>query len=111
MSGADDLFTGDAPPPPTNRLPRIRRILLVALPLDLLGIPCFTGVPGAILTLWAWQLADEELARVESGALPVALRPDVVRIRAQAFGLLVFVLLSLVAQMILYSWILKGGAA
>ena len=99
----DDLFQRDAPVRPTpNRLSLITVLLGVAAPLNFLGIACFTAIPGVILTLLAWQLADEELARVESGALGPALRPKVQRLRAVAFGQLGFCALSLMTQMFLY---------
>ncbi len=109
MSGVDDLFAPEplpgGPPaaPPVDRLRRVRVILGVALPLNLFGIFCFTGVPGAILSLVAWQLADEEVARAEAGVLPKEQLPRARRARNFAFGQLTFVMLSLAAQLVLFS--------
>lgn len=104
MSGVDDLFSPDAPPPapPTDRLRRIGILLAVALPLNLFGVVCFTGVPGAVMALVGWQLADEEVARAESGALPKSELPRAQRMRAFAFSQMTLALLSLVAQVVLF---------
>lgn len=104
MGGVDDLFSGDGPAAPVeDRLRTIWRVLLIAAPLNACGITCFTGVPGAALTLWAWQLAEEERARVESGALPAERGGPVGRARSAAFGMLIFVAASLVAQIFLFT--------
>ncbi len=107
MSTADDLFGGSGPPdgpPPSARLDRARRWLWLALVLDALGPFCFTSVPGALLTLWAWQAADEELARVESGNLPAALEGPARNVRRLAWGLAAFCAVSMTFQMMLF-WI------
>ena len=105
MSGVDDLFSPDAPPPPPpkDRLRRIGRLLAVSLPLNLLGPLCLTGVPGAILALIGWQLADEEVARAESGAVPKDQLPRARRMRTFAFSQLSLAMLSLVAQVFLFA--------
>lgn len=112
----DEVFGGgEAPaPPPEVGLARVRRLLLVSLVLDVLGPCCFTGVPGAILTLWTWQRADEEAERVKSGALPAALGPVAERLRRQSFALLVFSGISLTFQAVLlgtglYAYLLGAG--
>ena len=67
----DALFDGDPPAPPEPAEPRLRAIrgmLWVGIPLVILGIPCWTSVPGAVLTLWAWLSTDAELPRIEAGA-------------------------------------------
>lgn len=64
------LFAGEPAAPPREAAPsllRIRLLLGLALPFNLLGIPCGIGVPGGILTLWAYLLSDAELVRVEDG--------------------------------------------
>jgi len=110
VSNVDDLFApeplpgGPPAPPPVDRLRRVRVILGVALPLNLVGVFCLTGVPGAILTLVAWQLADEEVARAEAGVVPKEQLPRARRARDFAFGQLVFVLLSLTAQVALFTF-------
>lgn len=107
MSTADDLFAGSGPPvgpPPSARLDRARRWLGLAFVLDILGPFCFTSVPGALLTLWAWQAADEELARVESGALPATLAGPARNVRRLAWGLASFCAMSMTFQVMLF-WI------
>jgi hypothetical protein len=104
MANVDDLFSGGAKAPPiADNLARIWRFLVFATPLNLFGFACFTSVPGAFLTLWAWQLAEEEVARVESGALPAERGASVRAARGYAFGMLVFVCFSLLGQIVLYS--------
>jgi hypothetical protein len=64
------LFSGEPAAPAREAGPsllRIRLLLGLALPFNLLGIPCGIGVPGGILTLWAYLLSDAELVRVEDG--------------------------------------------
>ncbi len=103
MSGADDLFSTEAPAPVHDRLGRVEKLLAIALPLNALGIFCFTGVPGAVLALLAWHTADEEMLRIESGALPADRMVRARRLRGLGFGLLVFALLSLSAQVTLFA--------
>lgn len=103
MSGVDDLFQRDQPVVAApDRLRTVWRLLIVAIPLNLCGITCFTGVPGAILSLLAWYLADEELGRVESGALPADRRDRVSRVRLIAFVQLVFCGLTLLVTAALF---------
>lgn len=89
MSGVDELFGGGkAPPPSDDRLRVIVRWLVFGAILDLAGPCCFTGVPGAAVTLWAWYLADEEVTRAENGLLDPAVARRAVKVRATAFALL-----------------------
>ena len=97
----DALFAGEPPPPPVEVGPRlrlIRAVLLASLPLNLLGVPCWTGVPGAALTLWAWLQADGEMARVEAGEYPSDDAATLMRLRTAAGWLLGFCVLSLLVQ-------------
>jgi hypothetical protein len=105
----DALFSGEPPPPlldggPPRRV--IRRILCFAIPLDLLAIPLWTGVPGAILTLWAWLRADAEAQRVEEGRYEDADSAALLRLRRVARAALIFILLSFVLQI----WLLGQPA-
>ena len=55
----DALFAGEPHPAvPQSRARNARRLLWVGIPLVLLGIPLWTGVPGALIILWAWLLAE-----------------------------------------------------
>ena len=103
----DALFDGEPPLPPLDPTPRLRRLtllLVVAIPLDLLGITCFTGVPGAILTLVAYLQADAEQALVDAGRYASerhAVRLK--RIRQLALWMMVFTLVSLAIQVVLFA--------
>ncbi len=101
----DQLFGGEGGsgpstgPEPRNGL--ILGLLIVAAPLDLLGIACCTSIPGMVLTLAAWLVADADLARVESGHLPMDKAPALVRLKQIAFGLLVWCGATFLIQMAL----------
>ena len=103
----DELFGGEPALPPLDPAPRLRRlvlILVVAIPLDLLGITCFTGVPGAVLTLVAYLSADSEQALVDAGRYPdeaTALR--LARIRRVALWAMAVTICSLVVQIVLFT--------
>jgi len=103
VSGVDDLFTDERAAPARDRLGRARALVAVAAPLVVLGPACFTGVPGALLALVAWQFADEELARAESGGLPADRARPAARLRGLAFGLLSLSILSFVLQIFLFA--------
>lgn len=97
----DALFAGEPPPPPVEAAPRLRAIraaLIVATPLDLLGVLCWTGVPGAAITLWAWLQADGEMARVEAGEYSSEDAAAMMRLRSMSGWLLGFCVLSLLVQ-------------
>ena len=70
LARVEALFAGEPEAPAREAGPsllRIRLLLALSLPFNLLGIPCGIGVPGGILTLWAYLLADAEMIRVEDG--------------------------------------------
>ncbi len=102
---ADDLFAGNAPPAlPPDPVPGIQRMLMIALPMTFFGpLVCVTSVPGALLTLWVWYRADEELARVESGALPGQWDARVRTLRRQAFAALSAASMLMMLQLALLS--------
>lgn len=104
MSRVDALFAGEPPRPPTPAGPVLRKLtwlLVFAIPLDALGILCWTGVPGAALTVWAWLVADAELARVEAGEYDAADAERLAGLRTLASLALGFCVLSLVVQIYL----------
>ncbi len=99
------LFAGEPPPPPVEAGPRLRMLrtaLIIALPLDLLGVFCWTGVPGAALTLWAWLQADGEMAGVEAGLYASDDAAEMMRLRSLSGWLLAFCVVSLLVQ----AWLL-----
>lgn len=102
----DALFAGEPPPPTIPAGPRIRSlslVLAVAVPLDLLGILCWTGVPGAVLTLWAYLSADAEMARIEAGTYSGEDAARLLRLRSIATWALYFCVLSFLGQ----AWLLS----
>jgi len=108
-SRVDALFAGEPPPEPLPAAPRIRRlqrILAVAIPLDLLGIPCWTGVPGAILTLWAYLEADAEMARIDAGMYGGEDAARLLRLRSISTSTLYFCVVSFLLQ----AWLLSTSA-
>jgi hypothetical protein len=97
----DELFSGEPPKKPVDvgaRIRRIRQILYVAIPLDVLGIPCWTGVPGALLTLWAWLATDAEVARIEAGDYAHEDATRLLTLRRVTFWALMLSVISLVLQ-------------
>jgi len=112
MSRVDALFAGEPPPVPLPAAPRIRRlerILAVAIPLDLLGIPCWTGVPGAVLTLWAYLQADAEMARIDAGMYGGEDAARLLRLRSISTWTLYFCVVSFLVQAWLLSTSLYAG--
>ena len=106
LSRVDALFSGEPPPAPLPAGPRIRRlerILAVAIPLDLLGIPCWTGVPGAVLTLWAYLQADAEMARIDAGMYGGEDAARLLRLRSISTWALYFCVVSFLLQ----AWLLS----
>lgn len=100
----DALFAGD-PPAPVDLRPALRRLrwlLWVAAPLNAAGVLCFTGVPGAALTLWAWLLADDGAGRVREGGVPADQGADALRLRDWAAWNLGLCVSSLLLQ----AWLL-----
>jgi hypothetical protein len=105
-SNVDALFAGEPHKKPvdvSDRIRRIKRILWFAVPLDLFGIPFWTGVPGAILTLWAWLATDAEVARIEAGDYAHTDAMRLLTLRRITFWALLFSVVSLIVQ----SWLLS----
>lgn len=104
----DILFGGEPAQPLVDPAPRIRRLswlLAVAIPLDALGVTCFTGVPGAFLTLWAYLLADAEAAQVQAGRYPEGPSGGrILRLRSLAAWAMAFTIFSFVVQIALFWW-------
>ena len=106
VSKVDALFAGEPPPAPLAAGPRIRRlqgILAIAIPLDLLGIPCWTGVPGAVLTLWAYLQTDAEMARIDAGVYAGEDAARLLRLRSISTWALYFCVVSFLIQ----AWLLS----
>ena len=84
----------------------IIRLLWLAIPLDLLAIPLWTGVPGALLTLWAWLRADQAGKLVEAGRYSEADAEALLKLKRVSGWALLFILLSLLVQ----TWLLSKPA-
>jgi len=100
----DALFAGEPPPPIEPAEPRIRAIrgiLWVGIPLVVLGIPCWTSVPGAGLTLWAWMATDAEMSRIEAGTTTPEDAAQLMELRRLATGALILCVGTLIIQIIL----------
>ncbi len=97
----DALFAGPSgaeAAPRADRSGRILLLLLVAAPLNLVGLVTCTSVPGALLTLWAWTLARRDMELMEDGALPVTETVRLARLKLAATVMLVFCSLVLLLQ-------------
>lgn len=107
---ADELFRGGDEPPLPDPTRGIRRLLLVGAVLDTVGAPCFLSVPGALITLYTWQRATEEVERVRSGALGAEMGPPLRALRKIAAALLVWCCISMLTQTAILGWLASGGA-
>lgn len=99
----DLLFGKESAETRNKRLRRIRWLLAVAAPLDLLGLVSCTALPGAALTLLAWQLSDQELYRAEEGLGGGGNTDALGRLRQVAGGLLAVCFVGFFVQMYLLS--------
>jgi hypothetical protein len=103
----DALFSGDLPTSTPiaaqQRLLRLKRTLWLAVILDILGLPCWTSVPGAVLTLWVWLSTDTDLVRIEAGEYSDEDAARLMRIRRIATWALILCVASLVVQIFLLS--------
>lgn len=93
----DRLF-GQRPGP---RQDRARRLLWVALPLNLLGLVSCASVVGVFFTLAAWQITREDLERVERGELDPDAAPGISRLHDLATAGLLWCVLTFVLQIVL----------
>ena len=80
---------------------QIRRLLTGAVVLTLLGFVSCTGVPGALLGLWAWQIVEREWARIQAQPEDTPVDPQWARTRSSARAVLWSCVVSLVLQTVL----------
>ncbi len=77
-------------------------LLFTGLMFTLLGLAC-TSAPGGLLVLAAWGVADDDLARVRSGALPADTGAAASKLRGWTTAGLVVVVVLFLAQLVLLS--------
>lgn len=102
----DALFAGDdpdGPAPAPPRILRLKKMLAMAIVLDILGLPCWTSVPGAIMTLWVWMATDTDMAHIEAGTYTEADAAELLRLRRYAALALVLCVICLMIQIALLS--------
>ncbi|MCP4809380.1 MAG: hypothetical protein GY884_28925 [Proteobacteria bacterium] len=87
----------------TRAIRRAEILLAVAIPLDVLGLITCTSVPGALMTLGAYQMAERQMKRIEVGELSVEHAPRVVRIKKVAFWAMVGCVAGFAIQLFLLS--------
>lgn len=87
----------------TRAIRRAELLLAVAIPLDVLGLLTCTSVPGALMTLAAYQMAERQMSRVERGELSVEHAPRLVRIKKVGFWAMVGCLVGFAIQLFLLS--------
>ena len=99
----DELFGGgDGAPEP--RTGAIVAMLVVGVTVATLGLAC-TSVPGGVIVLMAWMMAEKEVDRIDNGYLPNTARPTVVWLQRLCV-LAVFLTLAL---FILQAWLFCSG--
>lgn len=101
-SRVDELF-GASGAGMRPRTTLIFMLLFTGLTFTLLGLAC-TSAPGGMLVLAAWSVADDDLARVRSGALPADSGPAAARLRSWTTAGLVVVVVLFVVQLVLLSY-------
>ncbi len=86
----DELF-GEGEGAPSPRVVAVTGLLGCGLVVALVGMAC-TAVPGGVMVLFSWMLAEKEMDRIESGYLPSDARGVVWLLRAATFvGVLIVV--------------------
>jgi hypothetical protein len=111
LSRVDALFAGEPPPAPADSAQLVRRLqlgLYVALLLDALTLPCWTGLPGAVLTLIVYSAADAELPRVDAGQIDPASGERIRRVRRVSMVALTLLIFSLGLQWFLLKYTVYG---
>jgi len=103
-SDVAELF-GEGEGAPAPRVLAVTSLLTGGLLVAIVGMAC-TAVPGGVMVLFAWMLAEKEMDRIDSGYLPADARGMVRLLRTATFiGVLVVVLLF-----VLQGWLFCSGA-
>ncbi len=101
----DKLFGGTPGLGRPSRAKLARGLLIVAIPMDLLGLISCLSVPGALLTLAAWQVAEGDMQRIEAGELSVEHAPELARLKQVA----TWAMIGCAAVFMLQLWLLSTG--
>ena len=116
----DELF-GEGSGAPTPRTGAITALLGTGLVVAVLGMAC-TAVPGGVMVLMAWMLAEKEVDRINSGYLPADAQGTVSLLQTATFAGVLAVVLLFVIQAYLFcsgfydllwsgllQWLIEGG--
>ena len=79
----------------------VRRLLYSAIALTLFGFVSCTGVPGALMALWAWQIVEREWERLQAQPEDAPADPRWERTRSNARSVLWSCVVSLLLQTVL----------
>ena len=101
----DKLFGGTPGPGRPSRGRLATALLAVAIPMNVVGVVTCLSVPGALLTLAAWQVAETDMQRIEAGELGVEHAPRLVQLKKVASWTLV----GCAAVFALQLWMLSTG--
>lgn len=99
----DELF-GEGGGNPQPRTTTIVLMLSIGLMVALLGMAC-TAVPGGVIVLMAWMLAEKEVDRIENGYLADDTRLTVNRLQLISLISVVFVVVLFAVQ----AWLFCSG--
>ncbi|MBN2797600.1 MAG: hypothetical protein JXX28_00475 [Deltaproteobacteria bacterium] len=99
-SDLDELFGGGTGQAKASTGP-VLGLLVAGVVLAVLGMAC-SAAPGGLLVLGAWLLLERDLDRVESGYLPVSLRPRLRSLQWAVYAGIGLVILLFFAQGLLF---------
>ena len=98
-----ELF-GEGEGAPAPRTLAVAGLLSMGLIVAVLGMAC-TAVPGGVMVLFGWMLAEKEMDRIESGYLPADARGLVRALRTASFAGVLMVVMLFVLQ----GWLFCSG--
>ncbi len=101
----DKLFGGTPGLGRPSRARLARLLLAVAIPMNVLGLITCLSVPGALLTLAAWQVAEGDVQRIEAGELGVEHAPELARIKQVA----AWAMVGCAGVFLVQLWLLSTG--
>lgn len=105
-SPVDELFGARPPEPPRpSPLRGLQLQIAIAAVMLLIGPCCFTSVPGALFAIWVWTRCDETLTLIDNGVLPAEERFAAKKLRQLAFILMGWAGLTILVQVLFYTFI------